>query len=300
MTNELRLRLLWALIPGSIALFFLLLGNTHIIFFVSFALALQGWREYSRMMNLSVRPVFHFTGYVLLSLFMFYSFYSKHLSFFWVWLLWIVGFLLLYAEPFLNAVGKWIVRNQLPPEGFRKIQRPTHFDPALDWTHLCRFVLGVIYVFMIFGFIGPLAAGAEGKGNLYLLAGLLVVFAGDSAAYFGGKAWGKRKLWPQLSPNKTIEGAGSGLIGSFLAALLIWSLTKLFSDKPLDLTTCLTIGLLCPPLGQAADFLESLMKRVSGRKDSGSMLPGHGGLLDRVDGLAFVMPLIYYIVVRNY
>ncbi len=299
MTEELKNRLLWAAIPGSVALVFLLWGNDFIIFFIALGLSLLGWREYSRMMGLQERAIFHTAGFGTLGLLLTYSFFTKALSFFWVWFIWVLGFFLLYAEPLLLALGTWLVHNQMPKGGFKSLTRSEHFDPSKDWTHLCRFILGIFYVFMIFGFIGPIA-GRHPQGHLYLLCGLAVVFAGDSAAYFGGKTWGKTKLWPQLSPNKTVEGAGAGFLGSFLAALLIWTLVKFLGTKPLDLGTCLTMGVLCPPLGQAADFLESLMKRVSGRKDSGGMLPGHGGLLDRVDGLAFVMPIIYFLVVRDY
>ncbi len=294
LNSELKQRLLWALIPGSVALLFILYGQSEIIFLISSVLAMQGWREYSRMMGIKDRPIFYFSGYGALAILLGYSYFINSLSFFWVWFVWILGFFLLYAEPLLTTLGIWIAKGLAPKEGFFKIQRKENYDAALDWTHLCRYILGIFYIYMIFGFIGPITTKST-VGNFYLLTGLMVVFAGDSAAYFGGKAWGKNKLWPQLSPNKTVEGAAAGFLGSFLGALLIWGLTKLFMAKPLDLSTCLIMGVICPPLGQAADFLESLMKRVSGRKDSGGMLPGHGGLLDRVDGLAFVMPIIYFL-----
>lgn len=109
----------------------------------------------------------------------------------------------------------------------------------------------------------------------------------DSAAYFGGRAFGRNKLYPQASPNKTIEGAVSGVIG---AALLLPALAglKLAEPKPLDY---LFLPLIVGIAGQIGDLIESLMKREAGIKDSSHLIPGHGGFLDRFDSLLLSSPL---------
>jgi phosphatidate cytidylyltransferase len=124
---------------------------------------------------------------------------------------------------------------------------------------------------------------------------LVTVSMNDTCAYFGGKRFGKRKVWPALSPGKTIEGVYLGYLGSVVAALLTWGLFFLIKDRTLSVWTALSIGLIAAPLAVLGDFLESLLKRASHYKDSGSMLPGHGGILDRADAYVFVFPLIYFL-----
>ena len=140
-------------------------------------------------------------------------------------------------------------------------------------------------------------------GHLILLRGLecgialiffvfLVTWASDTAAYYVGSSFGTHKLAPRTSPGKTIEGAIGGLAGSVVMALV-----AKFGFMPwLDLRDCLIVGLLLGSIGQAGDLFESRLKRHAGVKDSGTILPGHGGLLDRVDSLIFTTPVFYYYV----
>ena len=120
---------------------------------------------------------------------------------------------------------------------------------------------------------------------------ILVVFASDSGAYFVGKRFGVRKLAPSVSPGKTWEGLIGGMISAVLAA---WLLGELLS---LDYSTAriLFIGLLIAVVGSAGDLGESWIKRLSGVKDSGVIVPGHGGILDRLDALAPSFLLIYFV-----
>ena len=121
----------------------------------------------------------------------------------------------------------------------------------------------------------------------------LVTWASDTAAYYVGSSFGTHKLTPRLSPGKTIEGAIAGLVGSVMMACI-----AKFGFMPwLDLKDCLIVGLLLGSIGQAGDLFESRLKRHAGVKDSGTILPGHGGLLDRVDSLIFTAPVFYYYVV---
>lgn len=126
-------------------------------------------------------------------------------------------------------------------------------------------------------------------GLIFVLA---IVWSGDSAAYFGGKAWGRTKLAPHISPNKTVEGAVTGLIASAAAAWVAGTILSL-SHNHIGLLLC---GLFGGGLGQIGDLFESSLKRFGGVKDSGHLVPGHGGLLDRVDALLFAAPMIWFIL----
>jgi phosphatidate cytidylyltransferase len=123
---------------------------------------------------------------------------------------------------------------------------------------------------------------------------LLVVAAtwtGDTTAFFTGRAFGARKLAPAISPGKTVEGTAGGLLGATLVAFLIGTLL-LGLDGRLALALGLLIGLLAP-LG---DLCESALKRELGVKDFGSVLPGHGGMLDRFDSLLMTAPVVYTVL----
>ncbi len=120
-----------------------------------------------------------------------------------------------------------------------------------------------------------------------------VIFMGDTGAYYVGKAFGRRRLHRRVSPGKTVEGAIAGLAGSLLGGLAFWS----FFIKPFSVVHCAILALGMGALGQAGDLCESLIKRSTGVKDSGSILPGHGGILDRIDGLFFAVPFLYHYVV---
>ena len=117
---------------------------------------------------------------------------------------------------------------------------------------------------------------------------ILVVAAADSGAYFTGKAIGKHKMLPRLSPNKTIEGLLGGMVCAVVVAvrfLLYMGLT------PLEYVYMVLISALVAVLSVVGDVFESMMKRIAGVKDSGNILPGHGGLLDRLDGYMPTLPV---------
>jgi phosphatidate cytidylyltransferase len=148
-------------------------------------------------------------------------------------------------------------------------------------------VIGIIYIPLFLSYIVFIRNGDNGILWTFLL--LTVVFMGDTGAYYLGSYLGKHKLCPAVSPNKTIEGAlgglaanlGSGaLIKYFFLPLLPWSLSLLFF---------LSIGIA----GQVGDLFESQLKRVAHIKDSGAILPGHGGVLDRIDAVLFAVPMAY-------
>ncbi|MEH6456778.1 MAG: phosphatidate cytidylyltransferase [Cocleimonas sp.] len=117
---------------------------------------------------------------------------------------------------------------------------------------------------------------------------VLLVAAADSGAYFAGKAFGKNKLVPQISPGKTREG----LVGGFIAALIVAFIAASFFDLGKGFfSSFIYLSAITALLSVAGDLFVSLMKREAGAKDSGNILPGHGGILDRVDGLIATLPL---------
>lgn len=126
-----------------------------------------------------------------------------------------------------------------------------------------------------------------------LLAPVLLTWVSDSFAYFGGRALGRRKLIPRVSPGKTVEGALSAVVGTLLAGAAYSIVLARFGTYVPSIAEGAVFGLLVSVAAQAGDLAESLWKRDVGVKDSGTLLPGHGGALDRFDSLLFTLPLGY-------
>ncbi|MCG6917703.1 MAG: phosphatidate cytidylyltransferase [Deltaproteobacteria bacterium] len=133
------------------------------------------------------------------------------------------------------------------------------------------------------------------SGRRWIFFLFFVIFAGDTGAYYAGHRLGRHKLWPAVSPGKTVEGAVGGLLSSLATALLVGKLLLSLGES--GITFLLFLGLVIASVGQMGDLMESMIKRVSKVKDASSILPGHGGLLDRLDSLIFAFPLTYYGVV---
>jgi phosphatidate cytidylyltransferase len=133
------------------------------------------------------------------------------------------------------------------------------------------------------------------EGRHWVLLGIVAVAAGDTAAYFTGRAFGRRPLSPRVSPNKTLEGAGGGLAAS-LAAGTCYAAVFLPS---IPWTYAALVSALVGAAGQAGDLFESLLKRAAGVKDSGTILPGHGGMFDRADAAIAAGPVLYLAAVLS-
>lgn len=129
--------------------------------------------------------------------------------------------------------------------------------------------------------------GAHGAG--WILLTLAMIWMSDTGAYFAGRAFGKRKLAPKVSPNKTVEGAIGGLCGTLVGAFVFHFLMLDF----LSIADVIVIAVVANFLGQTGDLCESLIKRSVGVKDSGTIIHGHGGMLDRVDAVLFAAPWVY-------
>jgi phosphatidate cytidylyltransferase len=152
-------------------------------------------------------------------------------------------------------------------------------------------MLGYLYVISLLGFIVPIADMPHGRMLLFQL--FLLVFSGDTAAYFVGMKMGKHKLAGQLSPKKSIEGAIAAVVVSTIAT----STCAFFWFRGVGQEHLLFKVLIFTPvasvLAQLGDLFESMFKRSQSQKDSGNFLPGHGGILDRIDGLALISPIYY-------
>jgi phosphatidate cytidylyltransferase len=151
-------------------------------------------------------------------------------------------------------------------------------------------VFGALYLGLP---LGALAAVRASFGREAMLLPIAAVIVSDTAQYYTGRALGRRPLAPALSPRKTIEGAVGGLLVGALgfAAIAAWW----WPDTSLGLR--LTLGVAIVALGITGDLFESMLKRAAGVKDSSALIPGHGGVLDRIDALLFVSPF-YYIVMQ--
>jgi phosphatidate cytidylyltransferase len=151
-------------------------------------------------------------------------------------------------------------------------------------------LLGVFYVGWLLSYVLLLRLLIDGPYYVFYIFG--VVWLGDAAALVVGTLIGRHKLAPSISPRKTIEGAVGGLLGSLCGAILggLWFLGHF------TLTQCLAVGGMLAILGQLGDLSESLLKRSAGVKDSGVLIPGHGGILDKVDGILFGAPALYYYI----
>ena len=153
-----------------------------------------------------------------------------------------------------------------------------------------RHLLGLFYVPFFLGHFILMHKMEEGR--LWILFTLVVVYCGDTAAYYVGRTWGRKKLAPEISPGKTVVG-GAGAIGGSIAGALFF---QFFFLPQLPAHHALFLAMGVGIIGQLGDLFESSLKRSAEVKDSGSLIPGHGGLLDRIDSVLFAGPFIYYYV----
>jgi phosphatidate cytidylyltransferase len=163
---------------------------------------------------------------------------------------------------------------------------------ALD--RVGRLVLGLVYPALLLAWLPllrRLAPDAYGRNVVFLL--LVCIWLGDSGAYFAGRAFGRHRLAPRVSPKKTWEGVGGGLVASVAGAVVFGEI----ADLPWASWQAAAVGAALCVAGIVGDLAESLLKRAVGVKDSGTFLPGHGGALDRLDSILFGAPVLYLLLV---
>jgi phosphatidate cytidylyltransferase len=197
----------------------------------------------------------------------------------------------------LALLGSWLWPEEMTPERILSAAflvllvwgLSTKTDLKVILASLSATLFGALYVGFLLGFmLGLRQVEGEGAQLIFLLC--IAIWAGDSAAYYVGSALGKHKLYPRVSPKKTWEGAVAGVAGSVLAAAVAkWTFYAALRWKDV-----LVLGILLSIVGQLGDLFESLLKRGAGIKDSSNLLPGHGGVLDRLDSLLFNGPVLYY------
>jgi len=158
---------------------------------------------------------------------------------------------------------------------------------SFDYENAAFVFLSVFYVGFGFHYFMEIRE----IGLAYVFFCIFTIWATDSGAYFIGRKLGKNKLWPEISPNKTIEGSLGGVVCAVIVGLLFIAFTNI------DLTVgkMIVLTIILSVFGQMGDLVESGLKRHFGVKDSGKIMPGHGGILDRFDSLLFVWPLFYFV-----
>jgi len=227
-----------------------------------FLTSLAGLIEFYRMTAPELSRLIRWPGYILL-LFLFIAMSLRQI------LLVIPVVVLLAFVPLTITMLSWLSQT-----------KQCTYDIGLA-------VLGPVYVglplaMLIFIDLFP-------RGNVWIFFLLAVIFANDTGAFYFGRTFGKHKLYPAISPGKTWEGAIGGLLTSMAVALLFLSL---ISFKRIDLGIMILVASLSIA-AQIGDLAESMLKRSHGIKDSGRILPGHGGILDRIDGLLFAIPVLF-------
>jgi phosphatidate cytidylyltransferase len=201
------------------------------------------------------------------------------------------------TEPYLNhtLLLPTLVTGALVISLLLLLARRERFNafPSWVWT-----VAGIFYVGWLLGYVlalrGVQADGAPDVGRNWVFYALFCTFGSDTAAYFVGRAIGRRKLAPSISPGKTWEGTVAGLFGAVAVSLAFLLNTPVSLASQLTPLQAVVLGLLVSIAGQLGDLVESLFKRNVGAKDSGSLLPGHGGVLDRMDSVVFAVVVVYY------
>lgn len=173
------------------------------------------------------------------------------------------------------------------------LSRPDKLDRSL--ASVSATVFGVVYVALLAGYLIGVRMTPDAPGTSRLAPKLLTMFFAlvmmtDTGAYYAGRTFGRHKLAPRISPGKTIEGS----VGGFFAAMITGPLCHFIFFPEIPLIHAAALGGVIGILGQVGDLAESMLKRGAGVKDSGNLLPGHGGMLDRVDSILFCAPVVYY------
>jgi phosphatidate cytidylyltransferase len=172
-------------------------------------------------------------------------------------------------------------------------------DPAGAINSLGHMVLGVLYAGAFIPHFIWLHEQPADSGAAWVTFVLAVSMGGDSGGYFAGRYFGKTLLMPSVSPKKTVEGVAGAIVGNVVAGVLVMLAGSVLQALVLPMITwreVIVLSLVTGGLAQIGDLCESLLKRAFGAKDSGWLLPGHGGVLDRADSLVFPVVLVYYYV----
>jgi phosphatidate cytidylyltransferase len=167
-------------------------------------------------------------------------------------------------------------------------QASRHGEPEMG--SIARIILGFIYIAVFMSYF--ILIRALDHGPYWLVFIIVLAFSGDVAAFYTGKLWGRNKLLPSVSPNKTSEG----FIGLIAGSVVGCGIYGYFLLPHVSMFYIFGMAFLGSIIGQLGDLFESAIKREAGSKDSGRLLPGQGGIMDRIDCLLFMAPFIYYVI----
>ncbi|WP_202077152.1 phosphatidate cytidylyltransferase [Caldalkalibacillus salinus] len=260
-------RIVTGIIGGALFLGVLWYGGMIFSVLVTL-LALLGWNEYAKMANIENDRFITVIGFFLTSLFFLPSVIPNIST-------------LVEAGTYHQHVMIFIVVVLFTYVVFSKNK--------FTIEHAGVVILGLIYIGFGFFFFLHTRLTYGDYAFAFILYILIVIWSTDSGAYFVGKKYGKHKLWPEISPNKTIEGSAGAILVALITATIFHSLQpNVFQYNELVLYT-----LIISTVGQVGDLVQSAIKRHYSVKDSGTLLPGHGGVLDRFDSLLFVFPILY-------
>jgi len=283
MSSETKTRTLVGALLAGLAFWMLFGIAPYILVGILCLCSLLGWIEYLKIFGLPPRTLKGVVGIVSIWWAILDSFWLGTVGIRWIWVFWVLSLIFLVIDS-INVERQKALRKDLS---------------TLLGEYTFYFA-GLLYIFFLSAFIGPLLKNSTAPyGRGVILLTFVVVFGGDICSYFYGRSYGKKPLWPMVSPKKTVEGAMAGLVGSWICAAIFTIVWHECKQVPIPFGKIFFFSLFAAPLAQGGDFLESFFKRVSGVKDSGHLLPGHGGLLDRIDGLAFTLPLAYFVFVQN-
>lgn len=260
-------RIMTAVLGIPVVVAFVYFGGLPYFFFIFLIIALSLY-EYATLLRIGLKPVERF------SLFIFGA--------------------LIPAALYLNGENTEVnISNFIPLIISLSVISSLVYELFASERYLERVAYTIFGIFMISWNLSHLILIRDLRpdGRLLTFAIIITVWTMDTAAYFIGKRFGRKKLSP-VSPKKTVEGFLAGL---FSAVLCLW-IFHFFIDgiTPFNMVI---IGLIIGVAGQLSDLAESLIKRAVGAKDSSNLLPGHGGILDRFDSYIFIAPLVYYFII---
>jgi phosphatidate cytidylyltransferase len=265
-TSELKKRVLTGLVGAAALLSLILFGGTIGIFILTTIISLG--------------MVFEYCGITL-------SMTDRNeKKYFLLLLAWVINFVNLMIS---NFEGPMLVMAFLSLFTYYLLTARRH-DSSLLASHLKELMsslFGVVYLVLIPLYLVKIYGSINGIQWTFFF--LFINWSVDIAAYFVGKKWGRHKLYPEISPKKSVEGALGGLLTSVITAFLC----KMLFFKSLPWVGVYLVPILIGVVAQLGDFCESFLKRAFDKKDAGSILPGHGGFLDRFDGVVFSLPLMY-------
>jgi phosphatidate cytidylyltransferase len=258
----LRHRILTAVVGLPLLIAIIWFGEPWFTLLIATMAGLASWEFYRIASGLKVQPITYFgIAWVLLIIISPHCPYPATLPFLITSAIVISLIWLLFRRPREQAFTNWA------------------------WT-----MAGILYIGWMLSYWVQLRNLEVGKELVFLA--MFTTFASDTSAYFVGRAWGKHALAPSISAGKTWEGTAGGLFASIVAAPII----KLIFSLPFSYWQIALVGLIISIFAQLGDLVESLLKRNTGVKDTGKLIPGHGGVLDRVDSLIFTGVIIYYLV----